>query len=53
MTTTLEISDAGRYDNVFHDDDMIASFDEETGEFVIYDPNTDSEDPEYVIDLDV
>ena len=49
----LELSDAGRYQNVFVGEEMVASFDRETGEFCVYDPATDSEDPEYIADVDV
>lgn len=48
----LEISDAGRYDNVFVGSQLVASFDHDTGEFVVYDPNSDSEDPAYAIQAD-
>jgi len=48
---TLEVTDAGRYENVFVGDDMVASYSEADGEFCVYNPNTDSEDPEYVVDL--
>jgi len=44
----LDVEEAGRYINVFHDGDvMLASFDTETGEFAVYDPDGDSEEPEY------
>lgn len=47
--TELEISESGRYENVFLGDDMVASYDKNTGEFVVYDPHNDSEDPEFII----
>lgn len=47
--TDLELSDAGRYTNIFLGDQMLASYDDKTGEFVVYDPDDESEDPAYVI----
>lgn len=44
----LEISDAGRYENVFLGEEMVASFDHESDEFCVYDPHNDSEDPEMI-----
>lgn len=49
---TLDISPAGRYENVFIDEKCVASYDRETGEFVVYDPYNDSEDAEYVVGPD-
>lgn len=49
--TDLEFSDAGRYQNIFRGDEMIASFDHETGEFCVYDPGSDSEDPDFRMQL--
>ena len=45
--TVLDISAADRYENVFIDDEMVAALDTESGEFAVYDPSTNSEDPEY------
>lgn len=50
MTDGLEISEAGRYDNVFLRDRMLASYDKHTGDLVVYDPHDDSEDPAFVVD---
>lgn len=46
--TTIQISESGRYENVFIEDSHVASYDKSTGEFVVYDPHNDSEDPEVV-----
>lgn len=48
--TRLEISQAGRYENVFLSGRMVASYDRKTEEFAIYNPHNDSEDPEYIIE---
>lgn len=48
--TSLSISDAGRCENVFVGDEMLASYDTETGELAVYDPKNDSEDADFIVE---
>lgn len=46
------VVDGGRYDNVFVGGEMVASFDRETGEFLVYDYGRDDGNlPDYTMDV--
>lgn len=49
-TNPVELSTAERYDNVFVENTLLASYDPQKGEFCVYNPHDHSEDPDLVLD---
>lgn len=47
----VEVSDAGRYQNVYIGDEMVASYEPDTGEVCFYDPHSLSEDAALVTEV--
>lgn len=49
--STLTLSTAERYGNVFLGDTLVASYDRQTAEFCVYNPHDNSEDPAFVYSI--